>query len=213
MVKIRGRLKSNRRVKVVWGWLVEKKRLLDSTRELAGAWAYYKSSSEDPYEPVSVLADRLNTLLTALPSVGSTAIAARAMKTNKRAYSTRSCPSSSLRSFCSMSIIVLVPLCVDISIPSSVKDDSVSLFCLTLSLPVRNHAAAKTKLCQEVFALLNSRAYLDSKERVAGFNFCWSNNAFDFNRQGWLEWIFLEGRKNRTRAHAQVKAEVRRPNR
>ena len=47
--------------------------------------------SQVVYEPeVSELADWLKTLLTALPKVGSTAMAANARNTSNSAYSTRS---------------------------------------------------------------------------------------------------------------------------
>ena len=71
-----------------------------SHRELAGAWAYY-NLNRAIYEAFSVLFDWLNTLFTLLPKVGRTAMAARARKTSNRAYSTRSCPSSSRMNFLS----------------------------------------------------------------------------------------------------------------
>src|SRR6185295_9168365 len=61
------------------------------------------------YDAFSALFDWLKTLFTLLPKVGRTAIAANARKTSNRAYSTRSCPSSSRMNFFINSIIVLPP--------------------------------------------------------------------------------------------------------
>src|SRR4026208_2551865 len=53
------------------------------------------TSERAAYEALRLLLDWLNTLFTLLPKVGRTAMAARARNTSNRAYSTRSCPSSS----------------------------------------------------------------------------------------------------------------------
>src|SRR6185436_4482118 len=79
------------------------------------------------YEAFSVLFDWLKTLFTLLPKVGRIAMAAKARKTSNRAYSTRSCPSSSQMNFLINSIMVLFPLLMDTH-TSSVVAHSLRIF-------------------------------------------------------------------------------------
>jgi hypothetical protein len=77
--------------------------------QVAGAWEYY-NSDRAIYEAFRELLDWLNTRFTLLPKVGRIAMAARARKTSRSAYSTKSCPSSSLMNLFIMSIICGFPL-------------------------------------------------------------------------------------------------------
>ena len=94
---------------------VNKKKRLPSVPKDSWQGAGRTKSGRATYEAFKALLDWLNTLLTLLPKVGRIAIAAKARKTSKRAYSTKSCPSSSLMNFRINSIIVLFPLYVDVS--------------------------------------------------------------------------------------------------
>jgi len=71
--------------------------------------ALWRRQNRVVYDAFSMLFDWLKTLFTLLPNVGRIAMAARARKTSNRAYSTRSCPSSSRMNFLSSSIMVLSP--------------------------------------------------------------------------------------------------------
>jgi len=88
--------------------LQEIEKRLPKSKDLAGAWAYFNSNSAI-YEAFSALFDWLKTRLTLLPNVGRIVMAAKAKNTSKRAYSTKSCPSSSRMNFFIKSIIVIPP--------------------------------------------------------------------------------------------------------
>jgi len=74
-----------------------------------------RTTSGAVYEALRLLFDWLNTLFTLLPKVGRIEMAAKARKTSNRAYSTRSCPSSSRMNLMINSSIVCFLLLVDTS--------------------------------------------------------------------------------------------------